>query len=74
MNTLLIPKPTWSGRFGNNITQLINLLSLGKFKNKDVFIPSNKKYQIRSQIINYTNNDTKNEMLNHNIKDVVKIL
>lgn len=59
MNILLIPKPTWSGRFGNNITQLINLLSLGKFKNKDVFIPSNRKYQIKSQIINYKDNNTK---------------
>jgi hypothetical protein len=56
---LLKPKPKWMGRLGNNITQLIYMLSLGKFQNKFVLIRENKKYQIKSEIINYTINDTK---------------
>ena len=57
MNTLLVSKPTWSGRFGNNITQLIYILSLGKFQNKSVLIKENKKYKIKSKIIDYATNN-----------------
>jgi hypothetical protein len=57
INKLLKSKPEWSGRFGNNILILINMLTLGKLQKKSVYISPNEL--INTEIINYANNTTK---------------
>jgi hypothetical protein len=46
-NKLLKSKPKWSGRFGNNITQLINIITLGLYHQSYVYIDSLSGYKIK---------------------------
>ena len=46
-NMLLVSKPRWSGRFGNNITQLINIITLGLYHQTYVYIDSLPGYKIK---------------------------
>lgn len=61
MSKVLFPKPNWSGRFGNNITQLINMLSLGKLFKDSVYIPKHAKLNDTPKIIKYTDNSVSNQ-------------
>jgi hypothetical protein len=50
-NILLVSKPRWSGRFGNNITQLINAITLGLYRQAYVYIDSLSGYGIKDNQI-----------------------
>jgi hypothetical protein len=46
-NKLLKSKPKWTGRFGNNITQLINIITLGLYHQTYLYIDSLSDYNIK---------------------------
>jgi len=77
-NKLLIPKPNWSGRYGNNITQLMNMLCVAHKNNNSVFVPNNKPYGLKKQIVKFNNNmvsffieNIEEEIVNFNTKYII---
>lgn len=69
----ILSKPKWSGRLGNNITQLIHSLAFAKFFKYIILVPKNNYIGNSSLLINYYNdtiqiNNLQEESDHNNIK------